>query len=425
MQDNDFDKIFSHKFGQLPGEPYHEENWSELSRRIDAHERRQRRWLLPVLLPLFGLLAGGNVFWWYQWREAVQYSQAPESKTTFFQTDTITRRTVVYHYDTIYQNVALVQRQNAGTLASFSATTPSNSFSTNNLFTHKFPVSTNPFAPNPAFIESPTVLNVQDSVKQQITNGDAATLGHTIVHKIPVDTSDEQATPPPLIETPTADTLFEELLKEQPTPTKKASSPFFYFARPRLGFSAVWGLPHIPHKISGSVLGAGIRADMEIARNFRLGAEIAYQQASLKADETTALENSDIEIPEPGGDFQLKYWEIYFLPTFTYNLHLRYEIPLRGNWTPWIGIGGQASTCLPFEVEYEFENASNNLELHIPAKSEASASWQGMMFMLGAECRLNPRLYFGAESYLLRSFSEEPGLLDNQFGFKTSLIYKF
>ena len=63
MQDNDFDKIFSHKFGQLPDTPYSEENWSELSRRIDAHESKQWRWVLPVLFFVLGSLVGGNVFW--------------------------------------------------------------------------------------------------------------------------------------------------------------------------------------------------------------------------------------------------------------------------------------------------------------------------------------------------------------------------
>jgi len=423
MQDNDFDKIFSHKFGQLPGTPYSEENWSELSRRIDAHENKKWRWVLPVLFFVLGSLIGGNVFWWHRWHEANQQLKTSKSGTTLFQTDTIMRRTIVYHYDTIYQNVTLVRRQDAGALAQFSTAAPSNSFSTNKFSANNSSINTNPRTRNPAFIESPAVSNVQNSVKQQITNGDAAAPGHSIVHKTPMDTS---ALAPPLPpEIAVTDTLFEELLKSQPLPTKKVQSPFLYFARPRLGVSAMWGNPSLPHKRSGSVWGAGIRADVEIARNLRLGTEIAYQQAGLKADGTQALENLDIDIPDPGGDFRLKYWEAYSLPTFTYALHLRYEIPLHGNWTPWIGVGGQAATCLPFEVEYEFENATNSLELHVPAKAEASTRWQGMLFMLGAECRLNSRLYFDAESYLLRSFSEKPGLLDNQFGLKTSLLYKF
>lgn len=229
------------------------------------------------------------------------------------------------------------------------------------------------------------------------------------------------------------DTLAENLLSPLPPPIKKAPSAFLYFARPRLGFSATWGSPVLPHKRSGSVLGAGIRSDVEIARNFRLGAEISYLQASLKADDTQALENIDIDIPDPGGDFRLKYWETYVMPAFTYALHLRYEVPLPGNWRPWIGVGAQATTSLPFEVEYEFENAVNNIELHVPAKAKANTYVQGALFMLGAECRLNPHFYFGAEGYMLRRIGENEddddenrkGLLDHQFGLKTSIFYKF
>lgn len=84
MQNNDFDNIFSHKFGQLPGEPYTEENWSELSRRMDIHDRRRGGWLLPALFFLLGLLAGGNVYWWYQWREATRQWRSPENRVTLF-----------------------------------------------------------------------------------------------------------------------------------------------------------------------------------------------------------------------------------------------------------------------------------------------------------------------------------------------------
>lgn len=443
MQDNDFDKIFSRKFGQVPGEPYSEANWSELSQRLDRHGRRRSPWLLPVLLPLLGVLAGSNVFWWYQWREAGHNFRAAENRTTLFQNDTIINRTVVYRYDTIYQNITIVRQQTAGTsMSRLPSDSRPNSLSLNNttagnataLQNHS--AGTGPLSQEPHELiteAAASALNVQGQEGQPILNGDAAAPGHTVVHKISMDTS-ELVTPLPPSENAATDTLFEDLLKNnKPLPTKRAHSSFIYLARPRVGVSAVLGFPGFPHKLSGSIWGAGIRSDVEIARNFRLGAEVAYQQASLKADDTEALEDIDIDIPDPGDDFRLKYWETTFLPTFTYALHLRYEIPLGDNWTPWLGVGGQAVTMLPFEVEYEFENEINNLELHKSAKAGSSTNWQGMLFMLGAECRLNPHLYFGAEGYMLRSFGEHEdeheeegqGLLDRQIGLKTSIIYKF
>lgn len=435
MQDNDFDKIFSHKFGQLPGEPYNEGGWSELSRRMDAHDRRRMRWVMPVLLSLIGALAGSNMFWLYEWYRAEQQLQAGNSRTTISQNDTIIHRTVVYQYDTVYQYVTLVQQRGSGTQMRLPAHNPFNAFSPHNIST-EIPAAGQNLAdglhPNSKSkndlqqVAATPPLNVQEQGAQLFTNGDAAAPDHAIVRKTPMDTA-ELATPPPPSELAPADTTFENLLNDKSLPTKKAPSPFLYFARPRIGVAAMWGIPSFPHKSAGSIFGGGIRADVEIARNFRLGAEVTYQQASLKSDETEILEELDIDIPNPGGDFRLKYWETYFLPAFSYALHLRYDIPLHSNWTPWFGVGGQAITMLPFEIEYEFENEFNDIELHVPAQAESNTHVQGILFMLGAECRLNPHFYFGAEGYLLQHIGEEEeqGLLGRQIGLKTSLYYKF
>ncbi|MBV6442014.1 MAG: hypothetical protein EPGJADBJ_03712 [Saprospiraceae bacterium] len=425
MQDNDFDKIFNHKFGQLPGEPYSEENWSELSHRINIHERRQRRWMLPVLLPLFALLGAGNLFWWYQWREATKYLHTTAKQTILYQTDTIVSTSVVYRYDTIYQNITLAKRHIANVHRSFAGSAGQSEPAPVNTFSGNYSDTTaHPSALYPIAIGSLAGQNLQGSVKQQITNGDAAAPTQAIVHMTPGDTS-ELTTPPPPSDDNAKDTLFENLLKQSPLPIPKVQSPFLYVARPRLGLSAAWGLPGFPHKRSGFILGGGIRADVEIARNFRLGAEVAYQQASAKGDETEVLDALEVDIPDPGGDFKLKYWDVYSLPTFSYTLHLRYNIPLRGKWTPWLGVGGQVLTYLPFDIEYEFENDNNELELHAPANALSGTGWHGTIFLFGADYRLNPRLYFGIEGFLLRSFKEEPGMLDRQLGLKTSLSYKF
>lgn len=439
MQDSDFDKIFSHKFGQIPGEPYAEENWSELSRRLSNYEKRRQPWVLPVLLPLLGLLAAGNVFWWYQWREMTRTGRHTAHQTSLVETDTVIRRTVVYRYDTVYQNITLIRRHHSSSFASTGQSLPEETLHAVsppglNLTPAVTAIHQNPPAglppaqPGPDGMEphiNPAAAQAQDSVKQQIVHDNAVEPGRSTIHTAQVDTSARAAQP--LVEKPTvaADPVFEQLL-DAPPPTKKVrSQSFLYFARPRLGIAALLGLPNVPQKRSGSVFGAGFRGDVEIVRNLRLGAEVAYQHAGLKADETEILEEMDIKIPKPGGGFKLKYWETYSLPVFAYSLYLRYEIPLQGSWTPWVALGSQLATYLPFEMEFEFENETNNLELHVPVKSESETRWQGLLLQAGADCRLGEHLSLGLGGYLLRGFEEEAGLLDNQIGLKTSLIYKF
>ena len=107
MENKDFDKIFARKFGQTTGESYREEGWSDLSARMDAHERRRKRLIIPVIWPLFGLLATSNIFWWHQWHQAKQQFKATEKQENRIQHDTLVRRTVIY--DTVYQHVTVIK----------------------------------------------------------------------------------------------------------------------------------------------------------------------------------------------------------------------------------------------------------------------------------------------------------------------------
>jgi len=386
---------------------------------MDDHQRRRRRWLLPVLLPLIGLLAGGNVFWWYQWREATRHTQTSDNQTTRIETDTVVHRTVVYRYDTIYQNITLVQRQIAivptavRPAATAEIPVSGSSAAMNLIQGGKQPPS------DSALRHTPASKSAQGNAQTPLAA--EAMPEHTVENTTPPDTT-EQAIPSRPTASLAADTLLKDTIQNQPLSTKKTRPPVLYFARPRLGVGATLGLPH---NAEGFIGGATLCTDIEVARNLRLGAEVGYQQGSLKSEEMDALKKLEIEIPEPGNDFYLKHWEAGSVPAFIYALHLRYEIPLRGKWTPWIGLGIQAATNLPFDVEYEFENETTNLEFHASVQTESDTHWQGALFRLGAGRRLNTRLLWSAEGYLIRNFDEKPGLLDNQFGLKTCLFYTF
>lgn len=444
MENKDFDKIFSHKFGQLSGEPYREEGWSDLSKRLYAHERRRRRWVLPLVLPLFGLLTAGNVFWWYQWRQAASDNDAASLSTTVYQTDTIVQKTVVYRYDTVYQHITLVRREYAGDWAATKpapdAGIPSAEFSGNNKASQGIaavatPQSATPALQGPENRENPPDQQApasQNTAKQPSIPENTATPQRTIVHKVPVpESAAPEAQALTIAPVSAADSIFEQILQTRPI-TKKSRSNLFYLARPRIGLSTGWGIPLLRHKRSGSLLGAGIAADVEIVRNVRLGIEAQYWQGKLKADELQEDDEEDdhnvlrgIKIPDPGSDYKLKYWETYRLPALTYVIQLRYQLPLRSAWSPWFGVGAQAATTLPFEIEFDFENEKNNLEITLAGQSTAMTHWQGMLFMLGIEGQLGPHFSLGAGGYLLTPFGEERRILDKQVGLKTQLFYSF
>lgn len=444
MENKDFDKIFSHKFGQLPGEPYREEGWSDLSNRLYAHERRRRRWLLPLVLPLLGLLTAGNVFWWYQWRQAASDSSAASLSSTVYQTDTIVQKTVVYRYDTVYQHITLVRRQYAGDLAptkpSPDAGAPFSEFTNNNnagkgIAAIETPQPGAPALPGQESRENPpgqVAPASQNAANQPIIQENTPAPQRTIVHKVPVPESAAPEAQALTIAPPSVpDSTFEQPVETRPI-TKKSRSNLLFAARPRIGLVAGWGNPLLRHKRSGSLLGAGIAADVEIVRNVRLGVEAQYWQGKLKADELQEDDEEDdhnvlrgIKVPDPGSDYKLKYWETYRLPALTYVIQLRYQLPLRSAWSPWFGVGAQAATTLPFEIEFDFENEKNNLEITLAGQSKAMTHWQGMLFMLGVEGQLGPHFSLGAGGYWLMPFGEERRILDNQVGLKTHLFYNF
>ncbi len=440
MENKDFDKIFAHKFKQIPGEPYHEQGWSDLSGRMDAYERRNRRWLFPVLLPLFGLLTAGNIFWWHQWRELERrHSQEAGSTTTMLKPDTIVRARVVYRYDTIYQNITLLRKYAAGGITINEQATATGNTNTGSISvkhsasgttgTQQQPVAGSETASaqsnaNTQNTNERPIKDLGQSIENKLLTPENTTEpAHTVSHRVPLPDSLSQVTQP-LIDPANAeaDSTFEFLLQNPPV-TEKVRKPLLMFARPRLNLSVGWGNPLLEHKHSGYLFGAGIGADVALASHIRLGADAYYWKGQLKADEIDELKG--VEIPNPGSDYKLKYWETYHLPVVTYEFHLRYLIPLKKTWIPWLGVGTQAVTYLPYEIEFDFENQNNQVEYFIQSQAGVITHWHGIMAMLGIEGQISPHFSLGAEGYLLRHIGKKPGVLDNQVGLKTRLYYNF
>ena len=431
MKDTDFDKIFAGKFARFAGKTYREEDWAELSHHLDAYGRR-RRWMLPFMLPLFLLLAGGNVFWWYQWREATLHNKSSDNHTLIIQTDTIVRTTTVFRFDTIYQAVTHVFPYRAER-SNQPPTTPENPVS----FPAYSRISTHSTTQQPRATDAQTTAGAISDPAEINKNTVDKTMNADANQQAVVPLAGGQEEPPGIADT-ASNSPHREIsgaeskvidkdtvqLSPTPEPVKKAGSPAFYVARPRLGILAGWGSPSLPGKLSGSILKVGLSADIEVARNFRLGMSVSFDPASIKSSETAAL-GDNTNIPDPGQDFTLKYWESSGLSAISYAMYLAYSLPAGKTWSPRIGVGAQAATFFPYDVEFEFKNQFNNLELHLPVQSSTVTRWQGLLISVGLDAHLNRHITLGLEGYLLRRFDKKPTIMDNQVGLKTNLYYIF
>ncbi|MFN4255300.1 MAG: hypothetical protein ACK4Q5_09870, partial [Saprospiraceae bacterium] len=316
MQDKDFDKIFGHKFGQLGGEPPSNEHWTDLAERLEADRNRRSRWFLPVWWPVFGLLLAGNGFWWHQWRTA----DARANSAAAVQTDTVVRRTV-FVYDTVYQTIV---RTRTVERTQFVPSANAQFFVQKTVSASALPGMASTEKSSGEVISKPSTI-FASSEAQKTENQPFASENKPSENRLATnDSLKNEQTEIAQTSHPhhTPDTVFEKLLATPP-PLAKRKQPFhFQFSRPRVGLSAGWASPQFSGKKSGAGTSVGLVADAEIGRKLRLVADVQYLRGRMKSDEAESIERHT-DIPNPGADYELRYWEVYKLSALTYSAQLR------------------------------------------------------------------------------------------------------
>lgn len=117
MKQLDFFKLFSSKMqGATPPPDFSGSDWAALSDRLDAHDRKRSRSVLPLgwLAGLAGLLLLSNLGWLLAWKKTDDRFAASQPKPTLpiLQRDTVFQKVVVYEYDTIYRTVVVKRLEN-------------------------------------------------------------------------------------------------------------------------------------------------------------------------------------------------------------------------------------------------------------------------------------------------------------------------
>lgn len=88
-------------------------------------------------------------------------------------------------------------------------------------------------------------------------------------------------------------------------------------------------------------------------------------------------------------------------------------------------MGAQATTQLPFDIAFEYENEVDDDEIKLYEQTETSTYFQGMLLLLGVEGKIGRQFSWGAEGFWLFPLAEESGMLDYQLRLKTRINYHF
>jgi hypothetical protein len=433
MDDKDFDKIFQRKLNDVPGIPASEANWMALSGRLDAHDGRRKRGLVPFLWLLVGLLSALHLWSGYQVYR-FGHTQAERTSNTLTKRDTVIQTTVIYRYDTIY-----IQ----GAVSRFSTTPPNTVYSSfgrttaapgANLSAHPHdkdsgvrqttvmatapvitPDSTSTTARQAliaaeTFAQPSAVANVQNNTSLAPISASGAAnepLANALSSRVAETDSTREYEPVPVAPLSPAKRLRRTLFK-----------------RPQLGINVGRGTPVIPEMESGALWQTGLTGNVEVLPGLRLEAGVQYQQSRMKSEVATAI-NHLVTVPNPGSDYTLEYWETYRLPMLTYSAQLRYQLGTWWRLMPYAGVGARVKTVLPFELEYEFEDGINQLELNEPGAERATTSWQGFTHLLGMEREMGKNYNFALEGIWLKNWGQPADIFSEQWSINARLMYRF
>lgn len=444
MDDKNFDKIFQRKLNDLPGIPASEANWTALSGRLDAHEGRRKKWLVPFLLFLIGLLSGFPIWSGFQMYQSGQFNARSTEQLTI-KRDTIIQTTTIYRYDTVYiRNTPTYSTfslrntiSGTGTAVSQNTTVYSDK-TTTSLPNTGMDVAQNTKALPSDKTSTSSPTNSEKVTQIPTTNSDKTTTSTPTngadVAQNSTTNSDKTSTSTPTTNANAAENTTENSEKiPEPVPgadslqritVKVKRAPRIFLQRPQLGLSFGRSTPVLAGLESGAILQTGLVGNIEVMRGLRLEAGVQYQQAKMKSEETSALENL-VTIPNPGSNYSLDYWETYKLPMLTYSAHLRYQIGSWFQFSPYIGIGGRVKTVLPFEIEYEFEDDINQLELNEPGATRATTSWQGFTHTVGIERNTAKNYTLALEGIWLKNWGGPADIFNEHWGINARIMYRF
>ena len=420
MTERDFDKLFNDKFNNYEGADFSASEWPDMQSRLNNGDRLKKigGWLLPFLLLL---LLFSNGFTWYQYNklsnklsEKDKMENNPTPSTMHTITDTVIKRTVVYQYDTIYKKTIIHERlihptesssikksiklEENNTHLSSSTDAATIALNNQNISNNSNPSISKISEKNQKNTIISSNINIDSSSHTPSVN-DSLSKNNTVKPTENTHKSDKvinidslQA----LENKPKIDDKIDEKKTENTTPIikNKVQTPPTFLG---LNIAKVASIPNDNQELGG--LQIGLRAEIKANKRLSLFTEINYATNNIESENENALPNQ-VKIPEPSPSFTFDNWDISKFSTFNYIAGIQYHFKEFGELKPYLSLGINGTTYMPYEVEFEYVNQQNNSEQYIKKEYNQTSSHLNYLYASsGVKWNVFSKWHLGAELF--------------------------
>lgn len=421
MAEKNFFDLLKEKMAALrPAVRHHEEDWAALTARLDQampqQPRDRRQAWVPLLLLLLALLSS-NALWWQESRGNRIAMQRVEVQLAGLQASVSSFKPVspIVRTDTVWRTVYIMAPELKGSNM-FKAMKPSAEAPAHNGLADRTsdfeqkkryqPISDAYSTSTREYLDK---LPEKSELKPREQDTDRSVIVSSVTGQMEQTAFLQQLDMPGLtysLSPLTRRAAYTPEFVNTPVPrynTRPFGSVLLNALRPKylkVGAIGGWLYPVNPALLHQAGLEAGLHGSVGFSRHWSLTAEYVFGRLHYESGKPEAVLGSP-EFPAlPSSDYHYAHLDLQGQSFRQLSLGLRYTFSQPGRTRPYIGLNWGSMTVLPFKIDYEVKNESNNtIQQETLVVDKRTRLINTLRFGAGLEVPLTHRLDLTGEAF--------------------------
>lgn len=401
-----------------PEPPFDERAWQNMENRLDKKPWKGTGlvgWVLPIVL---GGLLLSNIFFYKKLNDSNSKLSSLELRA-----DTIFNTRYIYQYDTVYSNKVeteyiVINKQSRPSYYNLQASYfnyPTN-YSANTIRANSNPNALT-FAELKYLFDDNQEGEKPNMEENELVNGSRMLLASPYLDSpfSPINYNSEP------VKLAYLDYNLDQKKRKRPMQKLATNIQPTGF---QVGVLAGFAFPQHDQLAESKGYSVGIYGAFSFSDNIRMWGEASYYNVEFKSNEMgKSLGIPEIEDPDDNYEF---HEASVHQPFLQYALGMQYIFIPKNKWKPYFGVGYTFASMLPYEVSYDFQHLTDDLELSIEENIDRNETVMNMaLFNAGIEGELSDRIGLKLEGYFRWAGNKEGLIITDVYGLRTLLFYKF